>query len=138
MTSPKGRMSLAISAARERGLKITLSLQPFIELPMVATKIALDSRLWIFFDAIFKRRSVLGVLASCLSRYLPRCHQRRPRYRLERAQLFWSLVIAATPRKRCPKAGFCFSDFATIITVQRSYSTNQPHFKPQFEHSCLG
>jgi hypothetical protein len=50
---------------------------------------------------------------------------------------FGLLVIAATPRKRCPKAGFCFSDFATI-TVQRSYSTNQPHFKPQFDHSCLG
>jgi hypothetical protein len=31
-------MSLAISAARERGLKITLSQNPLIALPMMATK----------------------------------------------------------------------------------------------------
>jgi len=48
-------------------LKITLSLQPLIELPMVATKMALDSRLWIFFDAIFKRRSVLGAFWQAAS-----------------------------------------------------------------------
>jgi hypothetical protein len=32
MTSSKGRMSLGISAAKERDLKITLSLQPLLEL----------------------------------------------------------------------------------------------------------
>ena len=57
----------------------------------------------------------VGGLASRVSRYVPhlyclvasaRCDERRPRCRLECAWLFWSLVIAATPRKRCPKAGF--------------------------------
>jgi hypothetical protein len=43
--------------------------------------VALNNRLWIFFDAIFKRRSVVSVLASRFSRYVPLLDvmNRRPR-----------------------------------------------------------
>jgi hypothetical protein len=102
--------------------------------------VALDNRLWIFFDAIFKRRSVVSVLASRFSRYVPLLDvmNRRPRYP-ERARTI--LVIGdrrhsaqALPKKQ----DFVSPTLQLFITVQRSYSANQPHFKPQFDHSCLG